>query len=148
MSMFSNDDEQDNPIKEVVKEEKKTNKPIVKKKTKKIIINTEYRSLKENSKLIGTWKEVNPVLKFEQIIEFYEKENNYFRVVKSKNTEYTKKSTDITRLIKKDEKYSYKNTHGEYYKISNSGDLLLYDRDGFIPNDILYFIRLWNTGNS
>ena len=123
---FLNDDEQETTKKEVVKKEV-VKKEVIKKIKKS---KTEYDLLKEKSILLGKWNmeftnkglENNSV-----IIEIYKNGETYIEVWKENKI-------SIKNLIKDGNKYLTEQK-GEYYIITESGDLKSYDEEGYIGEE-------------
>ncbi len=101
---------------------------------------SEYEILKEESQVIGKWKIVSTLKgwKYNEtlyIIEIYQRDNDYFEVMKTKGE-------TIKRLYKEGDKYHLKNKNEEYYIIQSNGNIKSYDSSGYISegNDSKYVI--------
>ena len=89
---------------------------------------TEYGLLKDSSTLIGKWKMEFTVGNLGYvIIEFYNRDDEYFEV-------WIENNATIKKLVKDGDKYLCEK-EGEYYMITKNGDLKAYDVDGYIGED-------------
>ena len=113
------ENEETNTNKEIENKEEKNNDNIEK---------SEYELMKESSELVGKWIMEFTVGKQEKVlIEFYNKDGEYFEVWSGVNP-------TIRKLVKEKNKY-LRQKKGEYYIIKESGDLTVYDEEGYVGEE-------------